>query len=70
MGGLFGRIPNALSFERSIIERLVTDFLASFVDYSSLGCEFQAYLEKILIAWTLEDLPQCPIWRELRFYGG
>ena len=70
MVNLFGKIPNALSFEQSIINRLVTDFLESFVDYSSHECEFQVYLEENTNARTLEDLPICPIWHELRFFTG
>ena len=68
--GLFGEIPTALSFEQSIINRLVTDFLESSVDYSSHECEFHVYLDENLNAGTLEDLPRCQIWHELRFFTG
>ena len=67
---LFGGITNPLSFEQSIINRLVTDFLESFVDYSPRGCEFQVYLDENPYATTLDDLPLCPIWRELRHFIG
>ena len=65
---LFGKIPNPLSFEQSIIDRLVTDFLESFLAYSSQGCEFQVYLAENPYALTLEDLPPCPIWFELMLF--
>ena len=67
---LFGGITNPLSFEQSIINRLVTDFLESFVDYSSQECEFLVYLDENPYAMTLADLPLCPIWRELRLFIG
>ena len=61
---------NALSFEQSIINSLVTDLLASFVDYSAPECEFQTYLDESKNAGILEELPQCPIWHEHSFLMG
>ena len=54
---LFGQITNPISSEQSIINRLLTDFLESFLDYSSHGCEFQVYLGENPHAKTLEDIP-------------
>ena len=53
---LFGGIPIPLSFEQAIINRLVTDFLESCVEYSSRGCDFQVYLYENPRAETLEAL--------------